>query len=97
VLQRLLVEALFENERKKTDTHLQEERVHTDRETQAAIVTRDQFVASFSHDLRNYLVGKHVQLHASFNSNAVMLPCVKAPVLLESQSIMEYPPRDAGG
>jgi signal transduction histidine kinase len=56
VVQRLLVEALFENERKKTDTHLQEERVHTDRETQAAIVTRDQFVAIFSHDLRNHLV-----------------------------------------
>ena len=56
VLQRLLVEALFETERKTTDTNLQEERVHISLETQAAIVTRDQFVAIFSHDLRNHLL-----------------------------------------
>ena len=56
VQQRLLVEALLEHERKKTDTSLQKERVHIDRETQAAIVTRDQFVAILSHDLRNLLV-----------------------------------------
>jgi len=54
--QRLLAEALLENERKKTDTNLQEERVQIDVETKAALVTRDQFVAIVSHDLRNPLV-----------------------------------------
>ena len=54
--QRLLVEALLENERKKTDTNLQEERVQTDLETKAAIVTRDQFVTIISHDLKDPLV-----------------------------------------
>ncbi len=54
--QRLLAEALLENERKKTDTNLQEERVHIDVEAKAALVTRDQFVAIVSHDLRNPLV-----------------------------------------
>jgi len=62
--QRLLVEALLEYERQKTDSNLQEERVHIDQEAQAAIVTRDQFIAIISHDLKNPLVAISLATHA---------------------------------
>jgi len=62
---RLIAEALLENERKDTDTNLLDERDRTDTAakqeklshdlTKSALVTRDQYLAIVSHDLRNPL------------------------------------------
>lgn len=58
---RLIAEALLENERKKTDTNLFGERARIDVEseqhdlTKAVLVTRDQLLATVSHDLKNPL------------------------------------------
>jgi signal transduction histidine kinase len=66
---RLIAEALLAGERKETDENLLDERSGTDKETKAllenekssheltktALVTRDQFVAIVSHDLKNPL------------------------------------------
>ena len=45
----MIAEALLENERKETDLNLFDERGHADLE----LITRDQFLAIVSHDLRN--------------------------------------------
>jgi len=47
----LLVNALLEHERRQTDNHLLDERVHADRE----LITREQFLSIVSHDLKNPL------------------------------------------
>lgn len=47
-----IAEALLEQERKQTDSNLLDERVHVDTE----LITRDQFVAIVSHDLKNSIV-----------------------------------------
>jgi signal transduction histidine kinase len=55
---RLVAEALLESERKDTDNKLQEERKKTDAVqefTNEALITRDQFLAVVSHDLKNPL------------------------------------------
>ncbi len=46
-----LVNALLEHERQQTDSHLLDERVHTDRE----LITREQFLSIVGHDLKNPL------------------------------------------
>ena len=48
----LIAEALLDNERKRTDSNLLDERVHADLE----LITRDQFLAIVSHDLKNPIV-----------------------------------------
>lgn len=48
----LIAEALLEHERKQTDSNLLDERVHLDTE----LITRDQFLAIVSHDLKNFIV-----------------------------------------
>src|SRR5215217_602069 len=45
----LIADALLEEERKKTDSNLLDERVHAEQE----LITRDQFVTLVSHDLKN--------------------------------------------
>lgn len=55
---RLIAEALLESERKDTDDNLLEERERTDVAqdlTKNALITRDQFLAVVSHDLKNPL------------------------------------------
>jgi signal transduction histidine kinase len=47
-----IADALLEQERKQTDTNLLDERVHVDTE----LITRDQFLAIVSHDLKNSIV-----------------------------------------
>ncbi len=47
-----IAEALLEQERKQTDSNLLDERAHVDTE----LITRDQFVAIVSHDLKNSIV-----------------------------------------
>lgn len=46
-----LVNALLEQERQQTDSHLLDERVNADRE----LITREQFLSIVSHDLKNPL------------------------------------------
>jgi signal transduction histidine kinase len=90
--QRLLVEALLENERKKTDTNLQEERLHIDLETKAAIVTRDQFVTIISHDLKDPLVA--ISLGAQLMRRGLGKDTVDPVHLLKQLRIIE---RSAAG
>ena len=55
---KLLAEALLKNERKETDDNLLDERERTDTAhdlTKTDLMTRDQFLAVVSHDLRNPL------------------------------------------
>lgn len=62
---RLIAEALLENERKDTDSNLHKERARVDiaskhdseliRNAETALVTRDQYLAIVSHDLKNPL------------------------------------------
>lgn len=55
---RLIAEALLESERQETDNNLLEERERTDVShdiTRQSLITRDQFLAIVSHDLRNPL------------------------------------------
>jgi len=52
-------EALLERERKNTDRSLLEERVHIDLE----LITRNQFLAIVSHDLRNSIVAISIGTH----------------------------------
>jgi signal transduction histidine kinase len=55
---RLIAEALLETERKHTDINLLEEREETDAAqdfSKNALITRDQFLAVVSHDLKNPL------------------------------------------
>ena len=55
---RLIAEALLESERKNTDSKLLEERKRTDiahDKTKTELITRDQFLAVVSHDLKNSL------------------------------------------
>ncbi|MGH7181692.1 MAG: histidine kinase dimerization/phospho-acceptor domain-containing protein, partial [Nitrospiraceae bacterium] len=87
VQQRLLVESLFERERRITDTNLQKERVHIDLETQAAIVTRDQFVAIISHDLKNPLVA--ISLGAQVMRRGLEKAMVDSGTLLKQLRIIE--------
>jgi len=47
-----IADALLEQERKQTDRNLLDERVHVDTE----LITRDQFLAIVSHDLKNSIV-----------------------------------------
>ncbi len=47
-----IAEAVLEQERKQTDSNLLDERVHVDTE----LITRDQFLAIVSHDLKNSIV-----------------------------------------
>jgi signal transduction histidine kinase len=90
--QRLLVEALLETERKKTDTNLQEERLHIDLETKAAIVTRDQFVTIISHDLKDPLVA--ISLGAQLMRRGLGKDTVDPVHLLKQLRIIE---RSAAG
>ncbi len=46
-----LVNALLDHERRQTDSHLLDERIHVDRE----LITREQFLSIVSHDLKNPL------------------------------------------
>lgn len=52
VQKQLIADALLEHERKQTDSNLLDERVHVDTE----LITRDQFLAIVSHDLKNFIV-----------------------------------------
>jgi signal transduction histidine kinase len=60
---RLIAEALLDNERQETDSNLREERAGTDVESKhnsdrltAALITREQYRAIVSHDLKNSLI-----------------------------------------
>ena len=67
VQKQMIAEALLEQERKQTDSNLLDERVHVDTE----LITRDQFLAIVSHDLKNFIVaisiGARVDAERSFS------------------------------
>jgi signal transduction histidine kinase len=63
---RLIAESLLESERKATDSNLLEERQRSDTDhtqTKEELITRDEFIAVVSHDLKNPLSAIHIGAH----------------------------------
>ena len=76
-------EALLERERKNTDISLLEERVHIDSE----LITRNQFVAIVSHDLKNSVVA--ISIRARLMRKSLSRGEMDAVRLLENLGIIE--------
>ena len=79
----LIEEALLENERKETDCNLLDERAHADLE----LITRDQFLAIVSHDLKNSIVA--ISIVAGVMRSGLSKDVVDVGSLLENLGIIE--------
>ncbi len=79
----MIAEALLENERKKTDSNLLEERVHVDLE----LITRDQFLAIVSHDLKNSIVA--IAIGARLMRRGLSKDAVDSGSVLENLGLIE--------
>ena len=79
----VIAEALLEQERKKTDSNLFEERLHVDLE----LITRDQFLAIVSHDLKNSIVA--IAIGARLLRGGLSKDAVKAGSVLEHLALIE--------
>jgi signal transduction histidine kinase len=79
----LIAETLLENERKKTDSNLLDERVHVDLE----LITRDHFLAIVSHDLKNSIVA--ISLRSDLIRRGLSKDAMDAVSLLENLGMIE--------
>jgi len=79
----VIAEALLERERKKTDNTLFEERLHGDLE----LITRDQFLAIVSHDLKNSIVA--ISIGARLMRGGLSKSVVEAGSVLEHLALIE--------
>lgn len=79
----VIAEALLERERKKTDNTLFEERLHGDLE----LITRDQFLAIVSHDLKNSIVA--IAIGARLMRGGLSKGAVEAGSVLEHLTLIE--------
>jgi signal transduction histidine kinase len=94
---RLITEAFLENERKDTDDKLTEERLGTDQTIESnsilistaetALVTRDQYLAIVSHDLKNPL--NAISLSASTLRRSLENGVTDSPSIIKSLGIVE--------
>ncbi len=83
VQKQLLAEASLEHERKQTDSNLLDERLHVDLE----LITRDQFLAIVSHDLKNSIVA--IAIGARLIRKGFSKDPVDAGRVLENLAIIE--------
>ena len=83
IQKQMIAEALLERERKKTDSNLFEERLHGDLE----LITRDQFLAIVSHDLRNSIVA--ITFGARLMRGGLSKGAVEAGRVLEYLTLIE--------
>jgi signal transduction histidine kinase len=79
----VIAEALLERERKKTDSNLFEERLHVDLE----LITRDQFLAIVSHDLKNSIVA--IAIGARLLRRGLSKDAVEEGTVLENLTLIE--------
>ncbi|MEX2490917.1 MAG: HAMP domain-containing sensor histidine kinase [Nitrospirales bacterium] len=79
----LFAEANLKNERKETDRNLLDERGHADSE----LITRDQFLAIVSHDLKNSILA--IQLVARGMRSGLSLDAVDTVSLLKKIGFIE--------
>lgn len=77
-------EALLERERQHTDSSLLEERVHVDID----LITRNQFLAIVSHDLKNSVVA--ISIRTRLMRNGLSRGAMDAGSLLENIGIIEH-------
>ena len=94
---RLITEAFLENERKDTDSNLSNERKGMDRASkedlilvtnaESALVTRDQYLAIVSHDLKNPLSA--ISLSASTMRRAFQAGTPDSATLIKSLEVVE--------
>ena len=79
----LIAEALLDNERKRTDSNLLDEREQADLD----LITRDQFLAIVSHDLKNSIVA--ISIVGSLMRSELSKDTVDAVSLLENLGRIE--------
>lgn len=79
----VIAEVLLERERKKTDSTLFEERLHGDLE----LITRDQFLAILSHDLKNSIVA--IAIGTRLMRGGLSKGAVEAGSVLEHLTLIE--------
>ena len=83
IQKQVIAEAHLEQERKKTDSNLFEERLHVDLE----LITRDQFLAIVSHDLKNPIVA--IAIVARLMRRDLSKGAMEAGSVLENLTLIE--------